>query len=121
MYDSIVEADPNGVWIMQGWLFVNQPSFWKQPQVKAMVQSVPVGKLLILDLFSEVKPIYSMFEGYYGQPFIWCMLHNFGRTSGMYGALDRINGEIYAARKKYPNMLDLPLKASNRTTLCTST
>lgn len=74
-----------------------------------MVQSVPVGKLLILDLFSEVRPIYPLFEGYYGQPFIWCMLHNFGGAKGMYGALNRINAELYKDRKKYPNLLGIGL------------
>ncbi|XP_017494391.1 PREDICTED: alpha-N-acetylglucosaminidase-like, partial [Rhagoletis zephyria] len=109
VYDSIVKADPNGIWVMQGWLFVNQPGFWKQPQVKAMVQSVPIGKLLILDLFSDVKPIYSHFEGYYGQPFIFCMLHNFGGTLGMYGSINRINAELYTDRKKYSNLLGIGL------------
>ncbi len=71
VYESILEADPSGVWVMQGWLFVDNSGFWKQPQVKAMVQSVPIGKMLILDLFSEIRPVYSQFEGYYGQPFIW--------------------------------------------------
>lgn len=71
VFESIIEADPSGVWVMQGWLFVDNSGFWKQPQVKAMVQSVPIGKMLILDLFSEVRPVYSQFEGYYGQPFIW--------------------------------------------------
>ncbi len=109
VYESIVKADPNGIWVMQGWLFVNQPGFWKQPQVKAMVQSVPIGKLLILDLFSDVKPIYSHFEGYYGQPFIFCMLHNFGGTLGMYGSINRINAELYTDRKKYSNLLGIGL------------
>lgn len=109
VYDSIVQADPNGIWLMQGWLFVNEPTFWKTAQVKGLVTAVPLGKLVILDLFSEITPAYSKFEGYYGQPFIWCMLHNFGGTSGMYGALNRINGELYSARKRYVNMVGIGL------------
>jgi alpha-N-acetylglucosaminidase len=49
------------------------------------------GKMLILDLFSEVVPIYPRTESYYGQPFIWCMLHDFGGTMELYGTLDSIN------------------------------
>lgn len=77
--------------IMQGWLFLFEKEFWRQPQVQALVTSIPLGKMLILDLFSETNPIYSLYNGYYGQPFIWCMLHNFGGTHGMYGSLNRIN------------------------------
>lgn len=75
---------------MQGWLFENQAQFWGQEEIKSLVTSVPIGKMLILDLFSEIWPVYSK-GGYFGQPFIWCMLHNFGGTLGMYGAFNRIN------------------------------
>lgn len=47
--------------------------------------------MIILDLSSELDPIYQTTESYYGQPFIWCMLHNFGGTMELYGMLDTIN------------------------------
>lgn len=47
--------------------------------------------MIILDLISELYPIYARTESYYGQPFIWCMLHNFGGTMELYGALDKVN------------------------------
>ena len=47
--------------------------------------------MIILDLFSEVKPMYQNFESFYGQPFIWNMLHNFGGTIAMYGAIQSIH------------------------------
>jgi alpha-N-acetylglucosaminidase len=40
---------------------------------------------------SEIRPIFKKFEGYYGQPFIWCMLHNFGGVLGLIGSLDSLN------------------------------
>ena len=49
------------------------------------------GKMIILDLYSELHPVYQNIEGYYGQPWIWCMLQNFGGTLGLYGASNRIN------------------------------
>ena len=76
---------------MQGWLFHNQANFWGTEQVKAMVTSVPQNKLIILDLFSETYPIYPKMNAYYGQPFIWCMLQNFGGVIGMFGAFNKIN------------------------------
>lgn len=76
---------------MQGWLFYYEATFWGEKQIEAMVTSVPQGKLLLLDLFSEIHPVYPRANGYYGQPFLWCMLHNFGGTIGMYGAFNQIN------------------------------
>lgn len=49
------------------------------------------GRMLILDLQSEQFPQYSRLNSYYGQPFIWCMLHNFGGTLGMFGSAEIIN------------------------------
>ncbi|KAJ8307101.1 hypothetical protein KUTeg_015185 [Tegillarca granosa] len=90
VYEAMNTADPKAVWLMQGWLF-QKTNFWKQPQIKALLQSVPIGKMIILDLSSELDPIYQTTESYYGQPFIWCMLHNFGGTMEFYGMLDTVN------------------------------
>ena len=49
------------------------------------------GKMIILDLYSELRPQYTRLQSYFGQPFIWCMLHDFGGTVQMYGALENIN------------------------------
>ena len=76
---------------MQGWLFHYARSFWGKDQTKALVTSVPQGKMIILDLFSETYPVYQNFDGYFGQPFIWNMLHNFGGVLGMFGASNHIN------------------------------
>lgn len=58
--------------------------------MKALLHSVPVGKLVVLDLFAEVKPIWVTSEQFYGVPYIWCMLHNFAGNIEMYGILDAI-------------------------------
>lgn len=47
--------------------------------------------MLMLDLQSEQFPQYGRLKSYYGQPFIWCMLHNFGGTLGMFGSAQIIN------------------------------
>jgi len=78
------------VWLMQGWLF-QDTSFWQPPQVKALLEGVPRDRLIILDLFSDVRSIYDMTDNYFGYPFIWCMLHNFGGNYGLYGRADIIS------------------------------
>lgn len=52
------------------------------------------GKILVLDLQSEQHPQYNRTLSFYGQPFIWCMLHNFGGTLGMHGSVRFVNVEI---------------------------
>lgn len=49
------------------------------------------GRMIILELFAEVRPVYRQTKSYFGQPFIWCMLHNFGGTMELYGRFDSIN------------------------------
>ncbi|KAL5146327.1 Alpha-N-acetylglucosaminidase [Glycine soja] len=56
-FKGMQSGDDDAVWLMQGWLFSYDP-FWRPPQMKALLHSVPVGKLVVLDLFAEVKPIW---------------------------------------------------------------
>ena len=52
---------------------------------------------MLLDLASELTPIYSRTEGYYGHPFIWCMIENFGGNTRLYGASQSvIDGEYFS-------------------------
>ena len=76
----------DSTWIMQGWLF-NDYHFWKPEQIKAYVQGVPLGKVIILDLFAEIHPFFAKTESFYGQPFVWCYLGNFGGNTGWYGGI----------------------------------
>lgn len=94
--------DPDAIWLLQGWLFQHQPQFWGPAQVKAVLQAVPRGRLLVLDLFAESHPVYMQTASFYGQPFIWCMLHNFGGNHGLFGALEAVNQGPRAARI-FPN------------------
>lgn len=76
---------------MQGWLFFSDAAFWKPPQIEALLRGVPLGHMVILDLFAETEPIYSYTQSFYGQPFIWCMLQNFGGNSGLFGTVESVN------------------------------
>ena len=90
MFQSMA-TDPDAIWVMQGWLFFDNRDFWQADQAKALLTSIPIGRMLVLDLYSELFPQFERFEGYYGQPFLWCMLHNFGGVLGLYGNVDSIN------------------------------
>ncbi|XP_011306418.1 alpha-N-acetylglucosaminidase [Fopius arisanus] len=98
VFSIMTEVDEQAIWIMQGWLFVHDIEFWTEPRVEAFVTAVPIGKMIVLDLQSEQFPQYSRLKSYYGQPFIWCMLQNFGGTLGMFGSATIINKRISDAR-----------------------
>ncbi|RUS83854.1 hypothetical protein EGW08_008395 [Elysia chlorotica] len=100
VYTAMTAGDSQAIWLMQGWMFLNP--FWQAPQVKALVTAVPKGRMIILDLASELESLFDKFESYYGQPFIWCMLHNFGGTMELYGAISSINEGPPKARS-FPN------------------
>nr|XP_033332783.1 alpha-N-acetylglucosaminidase [Megalopta genalis] len=99
VFDAMVRVDPEAIWLMQGWLFYHDQIFWTAPRVEAFVTSVPIGRMIVLDLQSEQFPQYNKFDSYYGQPFIWCMLHNFGGTLGMFGSAGIINRRVFQARE----------------------
>ena len=90
VYQSMAAADPKATWIMQGWLFLYQAKFWQPQQIKAVLNAVPDDRMIILDLFSENKPVWNNTEGYYGKSWIWCMLHNFGGNVSMYGRMNTV-------------------------------
>ncbi|MBR4496241.1 MAG: alpha-N-acetylglucosaminidase C-terminal domain-containing protein, partial [Acholeplasmatales bacterium] len=89
-FEGLRSADPEAIWLMQGWLFVNEAYFWKEPQVKAYLSGVPDDGMIILDLFTEYSPVWSKFQNYFGKQWIWCTLHNFGGNPGMWGNLTHI-------------------------------
>jgi hypothetical protein len=66
---------------------------------------VPRGRLLLLDLFADEHPVWSRTASLYGHPFIWCMLHNFGGNSGMYGALPAVARGVADALATAPSNL----------------
>ncbi|XP_010967292.2 alpha-N-acetylglucosaminidase [Camelus ferus] len=102
VYQAMITVDPDAVWLFQGWLFQHQPQFWGPAQVGAVLGAVPRGRLLVLDLFAEIQPVYIRTASFQGQPFIWCMLHNFGGNHGLFGALESVNRGPTAARL-FPN------------------
>ncbi|KAF2311400.1 hypothetical protein GH714_022302 [Hevea brasiliensis] len=105
VFKGMQSGDNDAVWLIQGWLFSYDP-FWRPPQMKALLHSVPVGRLVVLDLFAEVKPIWITSEQFYGVPYIWCMLHNFAGNIEMYGILDSIaSGPVEARTSENSTMV----------------
>jgi alpha-N-acetylglucosaminidase len=90
VYQSMAEADPQAIWIMQGWMFSYNVRFWHDPEIQALLNAVPDDRMIILDLWSETNPVWNRTEAYYGKPWIWNMLHNFGGNISLYGRMRHV-------------------------------
>lgn len=90
IYDTMKSVDPNAIWMLQSWVFEKNPFFTRE-MIRSFLTAIPLGKMLVLDLQAEQKPFYNRTESFHGQPFIWCMLHNFGATLGMHGSINVLN------------------------------
>ena len=64
--------------------------FWTSDAIKAFLSAVPDDGMIILDLSAEQRPIWKNTDSFYGKPFIYCLLHNFGGMRGIYGNMDTI-------------------------------
>jgi alpha-N-acetylglucosaminidase len=88
VYKSMATADPKAVWVMQAWfLYYSIDNFWREPQVKALLGAVPNNKMIILDLWGEVHPVWKKQSSFYGKPWIWNVLQNFGGKTSLSGRL----------------------------------
>ncbi len=90
VYDGMHQADTAAVWVMQGWLFYSDRKFWKDPQTEALLKAVPNDKMILLDLATEIEPVWKRTDAFYGKPWIWNMLHNFGGNTNLFGRMDVI-------------------------------
>ncbi len=88
VYDGMKQADPGAIWVMQGWLFYSDRKFWKEAQTEALLKAVPNDKMILLDLATEIEPVWKRTSAFYGKPWIWNMLHNFGGNTNLFGRMD---------------------------------
>jgi alpha-N-acetylglucosaminidase len=79
-------------WVIQGWT--------ENPR-QQMLDAIKPGELIILDLFSECRPMWGMEsiwkrEGGYGRhEWLFCMLENFGANVGLHGRMDQLIDNFY--------------------------
>jgi alpha-N-acetylglucosaminidase len=99
IYGGMSNADPNAVWVLQGWTFYNQGQFWTQPRIEAFLNAVPDSQMLVLDLFCDVTPVWNRTRGFYGKPWAWCAVQTFGDCVYIGGALNRVHSDLPSARR----------------------
>jgi len=94
VYRAMSEADPQAVWVLQAWFLYYQKDFWKEPQAKAFLHAVPDDKMLVLDLWGERYPVWRTRSAFYGKPWVWNVLYNFGGRTALHGNLKDISARL---------------------------
>jgi alpha-N-acetylglucosaminidase len=94
VYGTLHDADPKAVWLQMTWLFWNEHKDWTNERIKAFITSYPADKSLLLDYYGERKEIWQQTEKYYGVPYIWCYLGNFGGNTMLAGNISEVNKRI---------------------------
>lgn len=91
VYQVMQTADPEAVWVFQGWFLFWQADFWKPPQARALLEAVPDGEtrfhMLGLDLYAESQPVWKKTGAFYGKPWVWNVLCHLGQKVTMGGDL----------------------------------
>jgi alpha-N-acetylglucosaminidase len=97
VYEAIKEGDPDGVWVMQGWLFFNEQDYWKHPEVEALLSEVPEGKMVILDLATFQFPVWQKQPSVADKGWILNTLHNYGQNTSLDGDLQGYGDTVWTA------------------------
>jgi len=106
IYDGMARTDPQAVWVLQTWIFLNKRHYWTQDRIQAFLGAVANEKMIALDLFCETQPQWSRTNAFYGKPWLWCNVQTFGGVVQLGGAMPR-NAEGLPATRKDPKSGDL--------------
>ncbi len=97
IYESLTAVDPDAEWLQMAWFLYYQRKDYTQERTRAMLTGVPQGKMTMLDYYCEYKEMWRDHEGFYGQPFIWCYLGNFGGNTNVQGRVKEAGKRIEQA------------------------
>ncbi len=97
IYESLTAVDPQAEWLQMAWFFYYEQENYTPERVQAMLSGVPQGRMTLLDYYCEFKEMWRDLSNFYGQPYVWCYLGNFGGNSGMAGNVKEAARRLDAA------------------------
>ncbi len=106
IYRSLSAANPDAVWVMQGWMFGYQRNLWDPQSVEALLSGAPDGRMMILDLAVDFnhyiwrsEKSWNHLSGFFGKEWIYSTVPNFGGRTALIGNLEfYANGHLEALR-----------------------
>lgn len=98
IFSYVDQADREGIWVIQTWPF-REMTFWTNERTKAYFDGAPDNRMLALELMGEYWPLTGWYkhEGWYGKPWVWSVISNFGDNVSMFGGLPQITGNFEKA------------------------
>lgn len=86
VYESLKAADEEAVWLQMAWLFFYGKANWTPERIEAYLTSFPKERQILLDYHCEHTEVWRETESFYGVPYIWNYLGNFGGNSHLNGS-----------------------------------
>lgn len=92
---AMKDVNPKATWVIQGWTENPRPE---------MIKNLNNGDIMILDLFSECRPmwgipsIWKREKGYEQHDWLFCMIENFGGNVGLHGRMDQLLNNFYLTK-----------------------
>ena len=92
---AMKDVNSKATWVIQGWTENPRPE---------MIKNLNNGDILILDLFSECRPmwgipsIWKREKGYEQHDWLFCMIENFGGNVGLHGRMDQLLNNFYLTK-----------------------
>ncbi|NWK57481.1 alpha-N-acetylglucosaminidase [Verrucomicrobiaceae bacterium N1E253] len=87
-YEAITAAAPDAIWTLQGWMFNYQRYIWNKDTVKALLESVPNDRLLVLDYANDYNPNWDDFSGFHGRSWVMGYVPNMGGKTPYCGKMN---------------------------------
>lgn len=94
VFSSVLAVDSAATWLQMGWMFYYDSRHWTDERLRSYVTSAPKERQIILDYYCDNVEVWRRTESFYGVPFIWCYLGNFGGNTDLVGNLDTVNERI---------------------------
>jgi len=96
IWGAMKKANPKAVWVAQA---------WQEKTPQKMIENLPAGDLIVLDLFAESRPQWGdpestwyRKEGFGKHDWLYCMLLNYGGNVGLHGKMKHVIDEFYKAK-----------------------
>lgn len=97
IWKAMKKTNPKAAWVIQAWQSNPRP---------AMIENLPAGDLIVLDLFSESRPQWGdpastwyRKEGFGKHDWLYCMLLNYGGNVGLHGKMKQVIDAFYKAKE----------------------
>ncbi len=94
IYSSLMAADADAIWVVQGWIFGYQRDLWDADSAHALFSGVPDDKVIIIDLAVDFNQYvwcsqknWDYLDGFFGKQWIYSTVPNFGGRSASIGGL----------------------------------